>query len=80
MPVGPPGIVLIGGMYESVEMANGAEGHFCRNCGKLAFCPQCGEKLTGKQVCHREMSTHYRDTECEYNGEWRTDYAKKGTK
>lgn len=72
--------ILIGGQYEAAEMQNGKEGTFCRHCGKLAYCPQCETELTGKLVCHLEMSTHYRDTECEYNGEWRSDYAKKGTK
>lgn len=63
---------------EYVEMANGQEAKFCRDCKRLAFCPQCGTDLRGKTICHVTVSTHYRDTECKFNGNWMTDYARKG--
>lgn len=71
-----PKITLVGAQFETVEMTNGFLGHFCRNCGRLAWCPQCDQDLTGKTVCHISMATHYRDNECKFNGNWKTDYAK----
>lgn len=64
-------------MVEHAEMVNGETGEFCRDCGRLAFCPQCYEDLRGKTICHVTMGTHYRDGECKYNGEFRTIYARK---
>ena len=66
------------GMVERATMVNGETGEFCKECKRLAYCPQCAADLRGKTICHVTMSTHYRDTECKFNGNWMHDYARKG--
>lgn len=62
------------GMIVYAIMATGKVGEFCRECERLAFCPQCSADLRGKTICHVTMATHYRDTECKFNGNWQSDY------
>lgn len=65
---------------EFAILNNGQTGEFCKDCGQLAFCPQCSGDLRGKTKCHVTMATHYRDNDCKFNSNYMHDYAREASK